>query len=46
VEAFISDASLIVEPIPREALFIAGKSFREYRRREGKKQGNRSVRAP
>ena len=39
VEAFISDASLIVEPIPREALFMAGKSFLKYRRRDGKKHG-------
>jgi len=39
VEAFIKDASLVVEPISREALFMAGKAFREYRRREGTKQG-------
>lgn len=39
VEAFISDAPLIVEPIPREALFMAAKSFLKYRRRDGKKHG-------
>lgn len=40
LEAVVSDASLSVEPIPREALFLAGKAFLTYRRsRKGTKQG-------
>jgi predicted nucleic acid-binding protein len=39
LEAVISEASLTVEPIPREALFLAGKAFLTYRRRQGTKQG-------
>lgn len=39
LEAVISEASLSVEPIPREALFLAGKAFLTYRRRQGTKQG-------
>ena len=31
------EASLSVEPIPREALFLAGKAFLTYRRRQGLK---------
>lgn len=38
LEAVVSEASLSVEPIPREALFLAGKSFLSYRRRQGTKQ--------
>jgi predicted nucleic acid-binding protein len=38
LEAVLSDASLSVEPIPREALFLAGKAFLDYRRRQGTKQ--------
>jgi|SRR5208283_3054982 len=37
LEAVIADASLSVEPIPREALFLAGKVFLDYRRRRGTK---------
>jgi predicted nucleic acid-binding protein len=38
LEAVIADASLNVEPIPREALFLAGKVFLRYRRARGIKQ--------
>lgn len=38
LEAVIAEASLNVEPIPREALFLAGKAFLRYRRGRGKKQ--------
>jgi predicted nucleic acid-binding protein len=39
LEAVIAEASLTLEPIPREALFLAGKVFLDYRRRKGSKQG-------
>jgi len=40
LEVVLAEASLSVEPIPREALFLAGKSFLTYRRtRKGTKQG-------
>jgi predicted nucleic acid-binding protein len=39
LESFVSGTSLSVETIPREALFLAGKVFLNYRRREGTKQG-------
>jgi predicted nucleic acid-binding protein len=39
LEAVIAEASLTLEPIPREALFLAGKVFLDYRRRQGAKQG-------
>jgi predicted nucleic acid-binding protein len=35
LEAVIADASLAVEDIPREALFLAGKAFLRYRRSRG-----------
>jgi predicted nucleic acid-binding protein len=35
LEAVLAEASLALEPIPREALFLAGKAFLEYRRRQG-----------
>jgi predicted nucleic acid-binding protein len=35
LDAVIAEASLTVEPIPREALFLAGKAFLDYRRRRG-----------
>jgi predicted nucleic acid-binding protein len=38
LEAVITEGSLTVEPIPREALFLAGKAFLNYRRRRGTKQ--------
>jgi len=37
LEAVIAEASLDVLPIPREALFLAGKVFLSYRRARGKK---------
>jgi predicted nucleic acid-binding protein len=39
LEAVLSESSLSVEPIPREALFLAGKAFVGYRRRKGAKRG-------
>jgi len=39
LEAVIAEASLTLEPMPREALFLAGKVFLDYRRRQGAKQG-------
>ena len=39
LERIISDASFRVELIPREALFLAGKVFLDYRRRQSRKQG-------
>jgi len=39
LERVIDEASLAVEPIPREGLFLAGKAFLDYRRRQGSKQG-------
>jgi predicted nucleic acid-binding protein len=39
LEAVLRQASLVVEPIPREALFLAGKTFLDYRRRRGIKLG-------
>jgi predicted nucleic acid-binding protein len=38
LEAVLSEASLRLESIPREALFLAGKVFFMYRRRKGTKQ--------
>jgi predicted nucleic acid-binding protein len=39
LEQVVAEAKLVVEPIPREALFLAGKVFLAYRRRQGSKQG-------
>jgi predicted nucleic acid-binding protein len=38
LEAVIAESSLTVESIPREALFLAGKVFLNYRRSRGTKQ--------
>ena len=38
LETVIADAALIVEAIPREALFLAGKAFLRYRRSRGTKR--------
>lgn len=38
LERVIVEAGLAVEPIPREALFLAGKVFLDYRRHQGLKQ--------
>src|ERR1700732_4109799 len=35
IEAVIEEVGLQVEPIPREALFLAAKSFRKYRKTKG-----------
>ncbi len=37
LEAVIEEASLLIEPIPHEALFLAGKAFLRYRRSRGAK---------
>jgi predicted nucleic acid-binding protein len=39
LEAVLIDGSLSVEPIPREALFLAGKAFLNYKRARGTKHG-------
>jgi predicted nucleic acid-binding protein len=39
LEQVVADATLVVEPIPREALYLAAKVFLDYRRRKGSKQG-------
>ena len=39
LESLLADAALAFEPIPREALFLAGKAFVDYRRRRGMKSG-------
>jgi len=38
LERVMDEASLTLEEIPREALFLAGKVFLDYRRRKGSKQ--------
>jgi predicted nucleic acid-binding protein len=38
LQAVITQGSLAVEPIPREALFLAGKVFLNYRRSRGAKR--------
>jgi predicted nucleic acid-binding protein len=39
LEQVVADARLVVDPIPREALFLAGKAFLQYRRKRGSKLG-------
>lgn len=39
LERMLADAALAYEQIPREALFLAGKAFVDYRRRRGAKSG-------
>ena len=39
LEEVVAQAALSVESIPREALFLAGKAFVDYRRRRGAKDG-------
>jgi predicted nucleic acid-binding protein len=39
LEAMLDRAAFRVDPIPREALFLAGKAFLQYRRRGGSKTG-------
>jgi len=38
LEAVVKEASLAIEDIPREALFLAGKAFPRYRRSRGTKR--------
>lgn len=42
LEAMLAQGGFIVESIPREALFLAGKAFLQYRRRKGTKNGGPS----
>lgn len=37
LEAVLEEGAISAEPIPREALFLAGKAFLRYRRRKGTK---------
>jgi len=37
LEQVLSESRLALEPIPREALFLAGKAFMTYRKRQGVK---------
>jgi predicted nucleic acid-binding protein len=39
LDAFISDAALLIEPTPRAALFLAGKVFARYRKAGGTRAG-------
>jgi predicted nucleic acid-binding protein len=39
LEAMLKSAELRLEPIPREALFLAGRVFLKYRQRKGTKSG-------
>jgi len=39
LEAFLSEAGLIMAPLPREALFLAGKVFQRYRAAGGTRTG-------
>jgi predicted nucleic acid-binding protein len=37
IEALIAQLRFYIKPIPKEALFLAGKAFLQYRRRQGQK---------
>ena len=39
LESMLKQGEIHLEPIPREALFLAGKAFVNYRRKKGKKTG-------
>jgi predicted nucleic acid-binding protein len=39
LEEVLHEASIVVEPVPREALFLAGKAFMRYRAAGGAKTG-------
>ncbi len=39
LEGVIAEAAIAVEPVPPEALFLAGKAFLGYRRKRGAKPG-------
>lgn len=39
LETTLTETSVALEEVPREALFLAGKAFLRYRRRQGTKTG-------
>ena len=39
LEAFVDEAGLVIAPMPRAALFLAGKVFTQYRRSGGSRTG-------
>jgi predicted nucleic acid-binding protein len=39
LESMLKQGEIHLEPVPREALFLAGKAFVSYRRRKGRKTG-------
>ena len=39
VEALFEHLAFAVQPLPKEALFLAGKAFLRYRRQQGRKSG-------
>jgi predicted nucleic acid-binding protein len=39
LESMLKQGEIHLEPIPREALFLAGKAFVSYRRKKGRKTG-------
>jgi predicted nucleic acid-binding protein len=39
LDAVLADAAIALEPMPRAALFLAGKAFQRYRARAGAKSG-------
>ncbi len=39
LDAFVDKAGLEIAPIPRTALFLAGKAFTEYRKADGSRRG-------
>lgn len=39
LDRFLSDAAIVLAPMPREALFLAGKVFTQYRKAGGPKTG-------
>ena len=39
VDAFLEEAGIVLQPMPRAALFLAGKAFQNYRARSGSRTG-------
>ena len=39
VDAFLEEAGIVLQPMPRAALFLAGKAFQNYRARGGSRTG-------
>lgn len=39
LQSFVTDAGLAIAPLPREALFLAGKVFTQYRKAGGSRTG-------